>query len=380
MAKARRGRGEGSVFFDERRNEWVGSLSLGIDADGKRIRRTIYAPSKKEAQQRLADLRNRTGAELANRRAPTVREFIEGWLEREVKPNRRATTYRSYEGIARRHVLPYVGAKRVNLATPADIERCVAIVREKAGASMAGKVRTLLHRVFRRAVALEIAARNPVTSVEAPRHEKKAMQFLDAGQVRTLLDAAAGDRLEALAVVLVTAGLRIGEALALRWCDLDVQKRTLRIERSAQEAAGAIAFVAPKTKAGRRMIALGALAIDALKRRYADARREGYDAPGDLIFGTGIGTPYRQTNLHRRWWHPLLQKAGLPKIRLHDLRHTAASLSLAAGTDARTVSDRLGHADASLTQRVYQHAVESLHRADAKAVDELLKAPLTGKP
>ena len=372
-SRKRRGRGEGSVYFVAERNEWVGSISLGFDqATGKRIRRTIYGASKKDVQQRLGDVRNRTGTELARRRAPTVREFIEGWLAREVQPNRRATTYRSYEGISRRHVLPYIGNVRMNVATPADVERCLAIVRESAGASMALKTRTLLHRVFKRGIALEIAARNPVVSVEVPRHERQAMQFLDAEQARKLLAAAAGDRFEALVVLLVTGGLRIGEALALRWRDVDFADRRLRIERTAQETKGPIVFVPPKTKAGNRTIALGRLATDALKRRRALAKREGYDGADDLIFPTDVGTPFRRSNLHRRWWHPLLAAAGLPRIRLHDLRHTAATLSLAAGTNVRIVADRLGHADPAVTLRVYQHAVERLHRDDAAGVDRLL--------
>lgn len=373
MAKARRGRGEGAVYYVEARGEWCASISFGVDPQTrKRVRRTLYGRSKKEVQQRLSDLRHRTGAELANRHSPTIREFIEGWLEREVKPNRRATTYRSYEGVVRLHVLPFIGSVRVNIATPSDIERCVAIVRERTGASMAAKTRTLLHRVFQRAVALEITARNPVAAVEAPTHEKAPMQFLDAEQVRALLDAARGDRLEALAVVLVTTGLRVGETLALRWCDVDTARRTIRVERTAQESIGAIVFTAPKTKAGTRTVALGALAVGALRRRRTLAEREGFAAPGDLIFPTLAGTAQRKSNLHRRWWHPLLEKAALPRIRLHDLRHSAASLSLAAGTNARVVSERLGHADPSLTQRVYQHTVDSLHRADAEAVDALL--------
>ncbi|NNM92086.1 MAG: site-specific integrase [Candidatus Eremiobacteraeota bacterium] len=374
MAKARRGRGEGAVYYVKARGRWCASVSFGADPQtGKRVRRTLYGRSKHEVQQRLNDLQNRTGAELTNRRSPTLREFIKGWLEREVKPNQRATTYRSYEGIARLHVLPFIGSVRVNKATPSDIERCVAIVRELTGASMAGKTRTLLHGVFERAVALDITARNPVAKVKAPKYEKAPMQFLDAEQVRALLDAARGDRLEALAVVLVTAGLRVGEALALRWCDVDTTQRTIRVERTAQESIGAIVFTAPKTKAGTRRVALGALTVGALRRRRTLAEREGFATPDDLVFPTLAGTAQRKSNLHRRWWHPLLEKAALPRIRLHDLRHSAASLSLAAGTNARVVSERLGHADPSLTQRVYQHTVDSLHRADAEAVDTLLQ-------
>lgn len=258
MARSRRGCGEGSVYYVETRKEWVGATSAGVDPKtGKRRRITIYAPSKKEALQRLADVRGRTASELTRRRAPTVREFVEGWLEREVKPNRRATTYRSYRGIANNHIRPTIGSLRINRLEPTDIERCIATVRETSSASMAAKARTVLHRFMTRAVALEIASRNPVQHIEVPRVERREMAFLTSKQLSQLFEAAVGDRFEALPALLATAGLRIGEARALTWADIDFESRRVRITKTAQEAAGAIAVVPPKTAAGRRTVAIG---------------------------------------------------------------------------------------------------------------------------
>jgi integrase len=261
----------------------------------------------------------------------------------------------------------------MNATTPRDIQRCVAIVEEVSGTAMAGKVRMILHRIFRRAVAKEVAIRNPVSAIEAPQHTPAPKRFLDARQVKALFHAARGDRLEALVVLLATSGMRLGEALALCWSDLSFVKRTIQIERTAVEIKGPIVFAPPKSKAGVRTIALGALAMDALKTRRGAARDEGFATAQDLIFPTTVGTAWRKTNLHRRWWAPLLEKAKLEHLRIHDLRHTAASLSLAAGTNARTIADRLGHADVATTQRVYQHVVEQLHRTDAAAVDAMLR-------
>jgi integrase len=374
VARKRRGRGEGAIYYNERRKEWCASASFGIDPEtGKRQRRTIYARSKKEAEQRLADLKARTGTELARRRAPTLKEFVAEWLEIDVRKRRRPTTYHVYENVTRRHVIPYLGKVRMNAATPQDIQRCVAIVEEMSGTAMAGKVRVILHRIFRRAVAKEVAFRNPVSAIEAPQHTPAPKRFLDARQVKALFHAARGDRLEALVVLLATSGMRLGEALALCWSDVSFAKRTVRIERTAVEINGPIHFAPPKSKAGVRTIAVGALALDAMKTRKEAAQDEGYAAASNLIFPTTIGTAWRKTNLHRRWWRPLLKKAKLEHLRIHDLRHTAASLSLAAGTNARTVADRLGHEDAATTQRVYQHVVERLHRADAAALDAMLR-------
>ena len=372
--RKRRGRGEGAIYYVERRKEWCASASFGVDPEtGKRQRRTIYGRSKKEVEQRLGDLKARTGTELARRRTPTLKEFVAEWLAIDVRKRCRPTTYHVYENVTRRHIIPYLGKVRMNAATPKDIERCVAIVEEMSGTAMAGKVRMILHRIFRRAVAKEVAIRNPVSAIEAPQHTPAAKRFLDARQVKALFQAARGDRLEALVVLLATSGMRLGEALALRWSDISFAKRTARIERTAVEIKGPIEFAPPKSKAGVRTIAVGALAIDALKMRKEAARAEGYAAAQHLIFPTTVGTAWRKTNLHRRWWAPLLEKAKLEHLRIHDLRHTAASLSLAAGTNARTIADRLGHADAATTQRVYQHVVEQLHRADAAAVDAMLR-------
>ncbi len=373
MPRSRRGRGEGSIYFVESRGEWVGSISLGADPEtGKRRRFTIYAASKKEAQQRLADLRTSTASELSRRRAPTVREFAEAWLERDVRANRRATTHRSYAGILGKHVLPVIGPIRVNRLVPTDVERCLAIVRETSSASMAVKARTVLHRVMARAVALEVASRNPVDNVEVPRAPRRVMKFLDAVQLQALFKAAEGNRFEALVVVLATCGMRIGEALGLKWSDIDLKAKTIRIERTAQEAYGAPQLVEPKTAAGCRTVAIGAVATASLRRRKKAADAEKFGAATDLVFPTTTGTIVRQSNLLRRWWVPLLERAELERINLHALRHSSASLSLLAGTNFKVVADRLGHTDPGFTSRVYSHAVDALHERDAAAVDALL--------
>ena len=238
-----------------------------------------------------------------------------------VKPNRRPETYKSYSGIASRHVLPVLGSMRVNMVAPADVARAIGIVKERTSASMAGKARRLLHRIFQRAVALELTVRNPVAAVEAPRAPKHEMRVFTAAQLAKLFKAATGDRLEALAVLLATSGLRIGEALALTWADVDLRGRTLRVTKQAQDATGAPRIVEPKTAAGRRSVALTSIAIAALRRRFKLGQAEGSAKPRNLVFPTSTGTVPGKSNLRSQWWLPLLVKAKLPSIRLHDLRH-----------------------------------------------------------
>jgi integrase len=224
-----------------------------------------------------------------------------------------------------------------------------------------------------RAVALEIAPRNPVQHVEVPRVVKREMSFLTSKQLAKLFEAAAGDRFEALPILLATAGLRIGEARALTWADVDFQKRTVDVTKTAQEAAGAVKIVGTKTAAGRRTVAIGAATVRALRKRKQLAKGEGFDAPADPVFPSRTGTTMRLSNLHRRWWAPLLVKAKLERIRLHDLRHSAASLSLLAGASAKVVADKLGHTNPAFTMRTYQHAVDSLLHDDAAAIDRIFR-------
>jgi integrase len=371
VVRSRRGRGEGSVYFVERRNEWCASVSFGIDDNGRRQRRTYYAPSKVQALQLLNDARLRAGAELSSRSNVSFKEFVSGWLEREVKPNRRATTARYYQVIVDR-VMPTLGRKRMAEISTADIERTIAAVRELSSSTMAAKARGTLRRIFKRALAVGAVTVNPVEATEAPRVAKSQMQFLTAKQVQKLFKAARGQRMGPLVVLLAATGLRLGEALALTWADVDLRTRTLKVTKTLQDDMGPLVVVEPKTATGRRTVHFGTTAVDALRERRRAAQSEGFAGSRDPVFPTTAGTYQRRKNLHTRFWRPLLTKAKLPTIRLHDLRHTSASLSLAAGSDPRTISERLGHADAGFTMRTYAHSVKHLHQEDAIGIDRLL--------
>jgi integrase len=373
--KRRARRGSGSIYQVEGRNEWVGAISLGIDADGKRIRRVVYGKSQKVVQQKIDKLKARTGAELAASTTITFGAFAKDWFTREVEQNRRPTTQRYYKLLLDDYIEPQLGRKRLAEIAPADVERTVAIARERRSAAMAAKVRGAIGRILNRARRLGLISSNAATATEVPRVERRAMKFLEPQQVRRLLDAAEGERLGALVVVLVTAGLRIGEALALTWDDVNLRRGEMRVDKTVMEAKGPLQIAHPKTAAGKRMIVLTQRAIKALRRRLELAKAEGYARKSDPIFPTTTGTYQRRKNFTARVFQPLLTAAKLPAIRVHDLRHSSAALSIAAGANPRTVSERLGHADPSFTLRTYGHAPSELHRKDADAIDRLLRRP-----
>jgi integrase len=193
--------------------------------------------------------------------------------------------------------------------------------------------------------------------------------------VRTLLDTVSGDRLEALYVVAVTAGLRRGELQGLRWDDLDLEAGTLQVRRSLSEPKGGYIFEAPKSGKGRniRLTQRATAALIRHRKRQLEERMERGQLWQDhgLVFPSTIGTPLLGGNLNRSF-KATLRRAGLPEIRFHDLRHTCATLLLRQGVNPKYVQELLGHADISLTLNVYSHVLpdmgDAAHGIDSATV------------
>jgi len=204
------------------------------------------------------------------------------------------------------------------------------------------------------------------------------MQVLDQGQARQLLTTASGDRFEALYVVALTTGMRLGELLALKWRDIDLEKAKLQVRASVRYLkGGGYAFTEPKTKYGRRSIALTSAAKTALrthrKRQNEERLRVG---PGwqdaELVFPNSIGTVMDGKRLTQREFHPLLQLAGLSHIRFHDLRHTCATTLLGSGINPKAVSEMLGHSSINITLNLYGHVLPHMQQQAADVMDAIL--------
>jgi integrase len=195
-------------------------------------------------------------------------------------------------------------------------------------------------------------------------------------EARLFLEVIRGDRLEALYSVALAVGLRQGEALGLRWGDIDLNSGTLRVRSALQWLYGKPHFVEPKTERSRRSIALPRVAIDALRPHRTRQFEERLIAGSSwqehgLVFATTVGSPIHPRNLVRHF-HRTLEKAGLPKKRFHDLRHTCASLLLAQGVQPRVVMEILGHSQISLTMDTYSHVIPALTREAANHMDAIL--------
>jgi integrase len=287
----------------------------------------------------------------------------------------RQRTYERYESIVRVHLVPAIGSDKLKTLTPAHVR---GLYRSKLDSGLAPRTVLHVHRTLSKALKQAhddgLIPRNVAGPVKPPRPRTEEIRPLDREQVRALFEAAKGDRLEALYVAAVTAGLRRGELLGLGWEDVDLDAGTLQVLRTLPEPKGGYIFEAPKSGEGRN-IRLTQMAVAALRehrRRRLEERMERGSLWQDngLVFTSGIGTPLLGGNLHRSF-KAMLRHAGLPEIRFHDLRHTCATLLLRQGVNPKFVQELLGHADIALTLNVYSHVLPDMGSA-AGAMDAAL--------
>jgi integrase len=255
-----------------------------------------------------------------------------------------------------------------------------ALYSRKMESGISARTIILIHAVLRRALnhalKLGMIGRNPALAVIRPKFKRKEMKTLSDIQVRTLLSFSKGDRFEVLFWLAVTTGLRQGELVGLKWSDVDWTNRRLRIQRQLQRLSTGLAFSEPKSAAGRRVIALGDTTIEKLHLHQQYQAREIQEAgkmwkENDMIFPSSTGTPMDPSNLYHNFKR-LLKEEGLPKIRFHDLRHTAATLMLQQGVHPKVVQERLGHSDISMTLNTYSHVLPVMQDEAAEKLDILL--------
>ena len=374
MPAHRRGHGEGSIY-QRGDGRWAAAISLG---NGHR--KALYGRTRQEVASKLARaLRTQQdGLPLSSERL-TVAAFAGEWLE-SIRASVRYKTWQQYEGLVRVHVLPNLG--RVSLAKlqPSHLQRLYA-GRLEAGASpkTVRNIHGTVHAMLAKAVRWGVVAQNAASLADPPRVPRRDLQMLTQQQVRAFLDAARGHRFEALFVLALTTGARSGELRGLTWNTVDLARGEMRIHSSLQETPDGLRLVEPKTTRSRRTVALGATAVEALRRHRSGQTEEALRlGPAwtnnlNLVFTNTVGQPLDRTNLLRREFRPLLRLAGLPaRLRFHDLRHVAASFALSRGLPVTLVSEMLGHSQTSTTLDVYGHAIPATQRQVADALDAVV--------
>jgi integrase len=234
---SRRGHGEGSIYR-RRDGRWVGVVDLGYE-NGKRARKYIYGKTRPRVATRLIQVqRSRLEGLAVGDDRQTVSQFISTWLQ-SVRPSLRPRTWERYEQLMRCHVLPQLGHIRLTRLTPQHLERLYAeLVDEGLSPTTVHHIHATIHHALRQGVRLGVVPRNVSDFADPPRARRYEIHPLSQAEVRTLLEAAHGGRLEALYVLAVSTGMRIGELLALRWSDVDLDRARLRVRGTLQRTRG----------------------------------------------------------------------------------------------------------------------------------------------
>ncbi len=310
-------------------------------------------------------------------------EYMAQWLRSHVEVDLRPTTADSYSRLARLHILPHLGSCTLVDLTPQRLQNWVAdLSRTQSANAKPLSVRSvtytmaILRAALSDAVRLGLLDRNPFERVRAPRPHPHLVESFTLEQVWRL--DAVDHRLSALFTFLWQTGLRIGEALALHWVDVDLSRSSLRVRRSTAEVSGKLIVGPPKTAAGMREIALAPQTVTLLLEHRIALRAEGLGS-SDLVFPSRVGTMLSRRNVTRAW-ASVRRSVGLPALGLHALRHTNASLQLQAGVGIREIAAHLGHVSPALTARVYAHVLEDTKRQAARRLGTLLDKTADSSP
>ena len=355
---------------------WEGRIVVGHKNNGDSIFRYFSAGTQKELMARLQKEKEiYAGIDLCEGSSMTLAEWLDQWLREFIEPTVRNTTLKSYQHYLNRFVLPRLGGRKISKITSADIQALYHWALEhgrvnkdsKLGYRLSPTTVRSLHRVLRqaleKAVEERLIPRNPTDGVTVPKGETREMQVLDDDELEKFMEAIEKDKAwYDFFYTEITTGLRQGEICGLMWKDFDGEKGTLTVRRTVHaEKGGKISAGETKTRQGHRTITLPPSTAEVLRNRKHDSKK--------WIFPDRLRPerPVLPQTAYQRL-KKILQEAGLPAIRFHDLRHTFATHAMASGVDAKTLSNILGHSKASFTLDTYTHVTGDMQERAAEIV------------
>jgi integrase len=383
----KRGNNEGSIS-KRKDGLWQASMTIGRDPlVGKLKRVFFYAKTRKEAADKLASaLRDNARGGFVAPHKRTFGEWLDTWLWEYKKPRLRPITFDSYEMLVRRYLKPALGHLSLQDMRPDHLQRFYNdMAKNNFSARTVRYCHTIVHGALAQAERHQLVVRNVSKLTERPCETRKEMHTLTPEQISgTLLPALAEDRLFAAVLLAFGTGLRRGELLALRWQDVDLNEGLLHVRRTLVRVRNydgggrktRLAFHEPKTAHSRRTIPLPEgclLALKHHKRRQAEERLllgEAYHDEG-LVFCLADGKPIDLRNFARSFAQ-ILRRAGLPQMRVHDMRHTFATLMLELGESPKTVQTMLGHSRVAITLDIYSHVSLDLEKRAAAKLNAVL--------
>lgn len=367
----KRGNGEGSLRKRPSDGMWEARFT-GTDGKPK----SLYGKTRAIASAKMnAALHDQDrGLTTPRNEKQTLATFLRSWLPIHAARIERSTASR-YGEFIELHIIPSLGKTKLSDLTAHDLERLYAKKLEVLSPSTVRKIHLCLHLALEDALRKGLIARNVCDLATVPKPPRAHFEVWNQDEANRFLQTARGERMEALYVLALSVAMRQGELFALKWRDVDLDTGALYLSGSVRRHTGlGRVLKAPKTATSRRRIRLPAHAVDALRRHKArqDEERamlgDEWD-DHDLVFANTIGRGLERQNLEPKNYYPLVERAGVPRIRFHDLRHTCATLLLRAGVHPKIVSEMLGHASIAITLDLYSHFLPDMQELAVSAMD-----------
>jgi integrase len=392
MHEAERCRECGRRFWVERRPREICPTCGGrlIETEERRRQTKAGFATRREAQAALNKVL--VAVEEKTFVAPaklSLREYLrDEWLPA-IEATIRPSSFRAYKQHVECHICPHLGSVPLQKLSGAQINALyarLALIGKKDGKSGLSPlsirhVHATLHRALKDAVRWERITRNPIEAADPPRIRgdgTRELKTWSAEQLKAFLNSTRDERLSPLWHVLAMTGMRRGEALGLRWIDVDLEAGRLSVRRALIPNGAVVVVSEPKTAKGRRSVALDPETVEVLKRQagqqLADQVKKGDKwTDSGLVFTKEDGEAWHP-EVVSRFFRAAVQRSRLPEIRLHDLRHTHATLALRAGIHPKVVSERLGHATIAITLDTYSHAIPAMQEEAAVLIADLVFA------
>jgi len=355
------------------------------DDYGKRVQVTGTAPSSPKAEKlKTALLSEIDKGNYAKPSKLTVKAHFTQWLDDYVTPNLSPNTAETYRFIAKKHIIPVLGDMALSKLRPQLVQSLYS-EKLKSGLSHATiqKIHNILHKCLENAIRTGLIIRNPLTGVDCPKAQRREMTTMNETDIHLLLDYARTSPYYSLFYTLIFTGLRRGEALALKWEDVDLLLLKVSINKSlsylnATKDGSRILIKAPKTAKSRRFISITPSNAIVLREHHKaiDTKRQSIGLPpltdDDFVFCTfNDGKPYLPNSITHAWIK-LTRRCGLPGRRLHDCRHSYASLLLRQNVHPSVVANQLGHASVRTTLDIYSHSIPALQEVAAMKFDDIV--------
>ena len=361
-------------------NTWVIRIYLGRDERGKRkYRNKTFHGTKKDAQKYLtAKLREKDLGILIEPTFLTLNEFLDRWLETAVKPRVSLRTADNYRFLLQKYIREPLGGYRLENLQTLDIQKVYAEMQASGLSARTVKhAHITLQDALKQAVKWNLLQKNVAEFCELPKVIRKEKRVLSPSEAKRFLEVSNEMPKGLIFEFALLSGMRPEEYLGLQWKDLDFERFTAQVRRALVRHNGVWTFEQPKTAKSNRIVSLPKSLMVKLKthKRMQNERRLKYGLVWenhDLIFCCREGTPHGLRNITYRYFRPILEKAGLPQIRLYDLRHTHATLLLIAEENPKIVAERLGHSSVVLTLDTYSHVLPTMQKNAVEKLDKML--------